>query len=84
MTASADGGLDCSKLVELVTDYLESALPEDERTRFEVHLESCEACRRFVEQMREIVRLASLVCGEYYSRSRRSASQALWRARSSS
>ena len=74
----------CRELVELVTAYVEGALSEDERARFETHLEGCEACRRFVEQMRETVRLAGLVSRDFYSRSSRSASQALWRARSSS
>ena len=44
--------LSCQEVVELVTDYLEGALPAEERARFEQHLESCEGCRRYVEQMR--------------------------------
>ena len=30
--------LSCQELVELVTDYLEGALPPEERARFEAHL----------------------------------------------
>lgn len=44
--------LSCQELVELVTDYLEGALPEDERRRFDEHIDGCEGCRRYVEQMR--------------------------------
>jgi anti-sigma factor RsiW len=44
--------LSCQELVELVTDYLEGALPEDERRRFAEHIDGCEGCRRYVEQMR--------------------------------
>jgi anti-sigma factor RsiW len=44
--------LSCQELVELVTDYLEGALPEDERRRFDEHVDGCDGCRRFVEQMR--------------------------------
>jgi anti-sigma factor RsiW len=44
--------LSCQELVELVTDYLEGSLPEDERRRFEKHVDGCEGCRRYVEQMR--------------------------------
>jgi anti-sigma factor RsiW len=44
--------LSCQELVELVTDYLEGALPEDERRRFDEHVDGCEGCRRYVEQMR--------------------------------
>jgi anti-sigma factor RsiW len=49
--------LSCQELVELVTDYLEGALPQEERTRFEEHLEPCQGCRNYVEQMRETIRL---------------------------
>ena len=33
--------LSCQELVELVTDYLDGALPARERRRFERHLETC-------------------------------------------
>jgi anti-sigma factor RsiW len=46
------GELTCRELVELVTDYLEGALPAAERDRFEAHVGGCEGCRRYVEQVR--------------------------------
>jgi anti-sigma factor RsiW len=46
----------CKELVELVTDYLEDALPPDERMRFEEHLALCPGCVAYVEQMRGTVR----------------------------
>jgi anti-sigma factor RsiW len=49
--------LTCAELVELVTDYLEGALPPAERERFEQHLEACPGCIAYVEQLRETVRL---------------------------
>jgi anti-sigma factor RsiW len=51
------GELSCRELVELVTDYLDDALPAEERARFEEHLEGCQGCRTYVEQMRLTVRL---------------------------
>ena len=39
-------GLTCRELVELVTDYLEGALPESERARFEAHIAGCDALHR--------------------------------------
>ncbi|MEK6251175.1 MAG: zf-HC2 domain-containing protein [Actinomycetota bacterium] len=42
----------CRELVELITDYLEGALSDADRTRFAVHLEICGACRTYIEQMR--------------------------------
>lgn len=47
----------CKELVELVTDYLEGALPEDIRMRMEHHLAGCEGCTNYLEQMRQTIRL---------------------------
>jgi anti-sigma factor RsiW len=46
--------LACRELVEIVTDYLEGALGEDERERFEAHLAQCSFCIDYVEQMRAV------------------------------
>jgi hypothetical protein len=53
--------LTCRELTELVTDYLERALPGRERIRVEQHLIVCTACSRFVEQMRATIDLAATV-----------------------
>ena len=45
----------CQEVVELVTDYLERALPSDEATLFEQHLNFCDGCVVYVEQMRSTV-----------------------------
>jgi anti-sigma factor RsiW len=47
----------CNEIVELVTAYLEEALPAEDRARFERHLGECEACGVYVEQMRRTIRL---------------------------
>ena len=46
--------LACTEEVELITDYLEGALPDAQRARLEVHLETCPGCTEYVEQMRTI------------------------------
>jgi len=46
----------CKELVELVTDYLEDALPPAARTRFDEHLAACPFCTTYVEQMRQTVK----------------------------
>jgi anti-sigma factor RsiW len=51
------GELSCQELVELVTDYVEDALPPGQRARFEEHLEACGGCRAYLEQMRVTTRL---------------------------
>jgi anti-sigma factor RsiW len=42
----------CRQLVELVTDYLEGALPSEARRRVDAHLGCCEHCGAYLEQMR--------------------------------
>lgn len=45
--------LTCQALVELVTEYLEAALPAAEQARFEAHLAECPGCVTFLEQIRQ-------------------------------
>ena len=47
----------CRELVELVTDYLEDRLSPIDRARFEAHLAECEACRTYLEQFRQTIRV---------------------------
>ena len=47
----------CNELVELVTAYLEGALPAREHRAVERHLAECDGCAAYVEQMRETLRL---------------------------
>jgi anti-sigma factor RsiW len=49
--------LSCQELVELVTDYLEGALPDRERDSFEHHIEGCTGCHEYFRQMRETIEL---------------------------
>ena len=45
----------CQQVVELVSDYLERALPTDEATLFEQHINFCDGCEWYLEQMRTTV-----------------------------
>jgi anti-sigma factor RsiW len=45
----------CNELVEVVTEYLEGRLSEDDRRRFEAHLEECPYCVDYLEQFRETI-----------------------------
>jgi anti-sigma factor RsiW len=53
--------LTCIELVELVTDYLEGALDDADRERFEAHLRGCDACTDYVEQMRVTIDLVGRI-----------------------
>jgi anti-sigma factor RsiW len=43
--------LACNEVVELVTAYLDGALPAEDCERFEEHLVFCDGCDRYLEQM---------------------------------
>jgi len=47
--------LSCQELVELVTDYLEGAMPPELRLRFESHVGRCGGCRTYLEEMRQTI-----------------------------
>ena len=54
----------CQQAVELVTDYLEGALPASGRRRFERHLAGCPHCTEYLAQMRETISLTGRVAPE--------------------
>jgi hypothetical protein len=49
---SAVPAMSCQEFVELVTDYFEGALPDEDRRRFEKHIDDCFWCGRYLDQMR--------------------------------
>lgn len=50
--------------MELITNYLEGALPALERERFENHLKICKGCRNYLEQMRQTIALVGRITPE--------------------
>jgi anti-sigma factor RsiW len=50
--------LPCQVFVEMVTDYLEGALPEEDAARVEVHLTVCPPCQHVLDQWRQTIELA--------------------------
>ena len=49
--------LTCQELVELVTDYLEGALPAARADEVEAHLRECVDCLRYLGQIQLTARL---------------------------
>ena len=45
----------CQQVVELVTEYLEHALPPEEASLFEQHVNFCDGCDWYLEQMRATI-----------------------------
>ncbi len=70
----------CRTLVELLTDYLEGALPDDERALLEAHLAACEACTRYLAQVRTTIRLTGMLREEDLAPDAREALLGVYRA----
>jgi anti-sigma factor RsiW len=41
----------CQELVELVTDYLDGALPPELKDKFQTHLTGCDGCVEYLRQI---------------------------------
>lgn len=54
----------CQEMTEVITDYLDGALPSEERERYERHLSYCAGCSTYFEQMRETIRQTGMVARE--------------------
>jgi anti-sigma factor RsiW len=47
--------LSCQEIVELVTEYLEGTLPPDTASLFEEHLNFCDGCEVYLDEMRATI-----------------------------
>lgn len=47
--------MNCDEFVELVTDFLEGALPEADEQRFVGHLAECPKCETYLDQFRQTI-----------------------------
>ena len=79
MTTSPSDEMTCRELVELVTEYLEQALPTTERQRFDEHLSACRGCRRHLDQMNRTIRLVGRLAEEDVTPAAKSALLAAFR-----
>jgi predicted anti-sigma-YlaC factor YlaD len=77
---SLGDAMSCQELVELVTAYLEGALGSAPRRRLQSHLAQCPGCERYLDQMRETLRLAGRLEPEDLPPEAREALRAAFRA----
>ncbi|MGW7367089.1 anti-sigma factor family protein [Streptomyces sp. NPDC054841] len=47
--------MNCVDFVELVTDFLEGTLPEEDERRFIEHLAECPGCESYLDQFRQTI-----------------------------
>jgi anti-sigma factor RsiW len=62
----------CNELVQVVTEYLEGTLAEEDRERFNAHLAECPYCVAYVEQFRETIAASGALTLESIAPERRS------------
>ena len=46
-------GYTCREVVELATEYAEGGMTPEQATAFELHLNFCDGCSTFIDQIRE-------------------------------
>ena len=56
--------LACIEVVEVITDYLEGALPPRKRRLLEQHLAGCDGCGAYLEQMRRTIEVTGHLSAE--------------------
>ena len=56
--------LSCQEVVELVTDYLDQALASEEASLFEQHVNFCDGCDWYLDQMRTTISTVGRVTEE--------------------
>jgi anti-sigma factor RsiW len=61
---TSGSAMSCQELVELVTAYLEDALPADDRARFDAHLGLCPPCVEYLAQFERTVAAIGLAAPE--------------------
>lgn len=49
----------CVDLVELITEYLDATLSPADIERFDDHIEDCEACRVYIDQIKMTITLTA-------------------------
>jgi anti-sigma factor RsiW len=59
--------LSCRELIELVTDYLEGALPPVDVARFERHIAGCDGCTTYLAQFRQVIRVTGTLTLDHVS-----------------
>ena len=54
----------CQDLVEVVTEYLDGAMPPADVRRFDEHLTTCDGCTTYLAQFRQTIELSGRLTPE--------------------
>jgi hypothetical protein len=55
VAAGPSDEVDCRDVVAMVSDYLDDALPDDDRAAVTNHLDECDGCTQYVDQIRTTI-----------------------------
>jgi Putative zinc-finger len=64
-THEFEHGYTCQEVVDLAAEYIEGAMAASEATMFELHLNFCDGCFTFIDQIRETASLAGRLSEEH-------------------
>ena len=78
MTTEAD--VTCREVVELLSDYLDDAIPAPDRARLDAHLAGCDGCSAALEQLRETIRVTGTLTEEQVARKQLEPVRSVFRA----
>jgi len=56
--------LTCRDVVEILNDYIDGALDDEQRDELERHLVTCEGCLAYLDQLRAVTRVAGTLRAE--------------------
>jgi anti-sigma factor RsiW len=73
------GSVTCQRAIEMVTDYLDGALPGGARRALEAHLRACPNCAEYLAQVRTTIELTGHVDSAELSSDMRNTLIALYR-----
>jgi hypothetical protein len=63
-TQEFEHGYTCVEVVELAAEYVDGAMTPAQMTRFEMHLNFCDGCYTFVDQIRSTAAMAGRLTEE--------------------
>jgi predicted anti-sigma-YlaC factor YlaD len=63
-THEFEHGYTCKEIVDLAAEYVEGAMTPSQMARFELHLNFCEGCTTFIDQIRATATMAGQLTEE--------------------
>jgi anti-sigma factor RsiW len=78
MTTEPD--VTCREVVEMLSDYLDDAIPAPDRARLDEHLAGCDGCTAALEQLRETIRVTGALTEEQVAEPQLDAIRGVFRA----